>query len=214
MSMAMRLPMSAIMARSPVIPVLAIQSLAHAVPLARALVAGGLSVLEITLRTKVALPAVEAIANEVPEAIVGIGTCTLAEQMRAAESAGAQFIVSPGLTDSLIEASDRVSLPLLPGVATPSELMRATEAGFAQMKFFPAQSSGGVAALKAFAGPFPDVQFCPTGGIQPGNLADYLALPNVICVGGSWLAPQEAIDAADWGRITALAAAIKSEKPV
>lgn len=204
--------MSAIMARAPVIPVLAIESIEHAVPLAQALVAGGLTVLEVTLRTKAALPAIEEIASQVPEAVVGVGTCTQADQMQAAESAGAQFIVSPGLTDRLIMAADRVSLPLLPGVATPSELMRAAEAGLRQMKFFPAESSGGVAALKALAGPFPEVQFCPTGGIHPGNLADYLALENVRCVGGSWLAPRDAVTAGDWARITALAVAVSGHQ--
>ncbi len=205
-------PMAAIMARSPVIPVLAIQSLAHAVPLARALTAGGLNVLEVTLRTKAALPAIEKIASEVPEAMVGVGTCTEAGQMQAAENAGARFVVTPGLTELLITASARVSIPLLPGIATASELMRAAEAGFGQMKFFPAQSSGGVPALKALAGPFPDVQFCPTGGIHPGNLAEYLALENVLCVGGSWLAPQDAVAAGDWARITALAAAVAADR--
>ncbi len=206
--MTMSLSMAAIMRRSSVIPVLAIESLAHAIPLARALVAGGVSVLEVTLRTETALPAIEQIASAVPDVIVGVGTCTTAPQMKAAENAGAQFIVTPGLTETLIAAADKVSIPVLPGVSTASELMRAGEAGFGQLKFFPAESSGGVPALKAFAGPFPDVQFCPTGGVHPGNLGDYLALPNVLCVGGSWLAPADAVEAGDWARITALAAAV------
>ena len=198
----------ALMTRAPVIPVLAIESADTAPALARALVEGGLPVLEVTLRTPAAFPAVEAIVREVPEAVVGVGTLTRAEEAIAARDAGARFLVSPGLTDALIGAALNVDIPLLPGVATPSELMRAVEAGFDHLKFFPAEVNGGMAALKALAGPFPSVRFCPTGGISPGNYLDYLALPNVLCVGGSWLAPGDAVAAGDWPRITALAAAV------
>ncbi len=203
-----RLSIHALMTRAPVIPVLALDSADTAPALARALVDGGLPVLEVTLRTPAALPAVEAIAREVPEALVGVGTLTRAADAIAARDAGARFLVSPGLTDTLIGAVLNVDIPLLPGISTPSELMRAVEAGFDRLKFFPAEANGGVGALKALAGPFPAVQFCPTGGISPGNYLDYLALPNVLCVGGSWLAPGDAVAAGDWSRITSLAAAV------
>ena len=201
------LSMDFVMGRAPVIPVLAIEDLTHAVPLARALSEGGLSVLEITLRTAVALPALEAIAKELPAMIIGVGTYTQPEQARAASDAGAAFLVSPGITEAVLAGADRVGLPLLPGVSTASELMRASEAEIDHLKFFPAESSGGVNALKAMAGPFPNVRFCPTGGITSSNYLNYLSLPNVLCVGGSWVAPPAALAAHDWARVRSLAAA-------
>jgi 2-dehydro-3-deoxyphosphogluconate aldolase/(4S)-4-hydroxy-2-oxoglutarate aldolase len=199
------LNISNVMRVGPVIPVIVIEHLAQAVPLARALVAGGVSVLEVTLRTPVALAAVRAIVDEVPEAIVGVGTLTRPEDMAQALEAGARFGVSPGLTPALVEAARDRGLPLLPGVMTPSEIIAARLAGFRELKLFPAQQAGGVGMLKALAGPFPDVTFCPTGGITAETAPEFLALPNVACVGGSWLTPQAALAAADWQAITALA---------
>ena len=190
---------------APVIPVLTITELKHAVPLARALVAGGLHVLEITLRTPVALAAVEAMRKAVPEAIVGVGTLTRAVDFAAADRAGAQFGVSPGLTPELAAASRGARFPLLPGVMTPTELIVARAAGFNILKLFPAQQAGGLEMLQALGAPFPDVLFCPTGGITRATAADYLALPNVVCVGGSWLAPKALLSADDWSGIEALA---------
>lgn len=194
-----------IMRASPVIPVIAIEELQQAVPLAQALVAGGIRVLEITLRTAHGLAAIRAIAEQVPEAIVGVGTLTRPEEFAAARDAGAVFGVSPGLTATLVGAARASGLPLLPGVMTPSEVMAAREAGFAQLKLFPAVPAGGVGMLKALAGPLPDVLFCPTGGITPESAPQFLALENVACVGGSWLTPKEALRAGDWAAITALA---------
>jgi 2-dehydro-3-deoxyphosphogluconate aldolase / (4S)-4-hydroxy-2-oxoglutarate aldolase len=199
------LNISEVMRAGPVIPVIVIEHLAQAVPLARALVAGGVHVLEVTLRTPVALAAVRAIADEVPEAIVGVGTLTRPEDMSKALEAGARFGVSPGLTPVLIEAARDSGLPLLPGVMTPSDIIAAGLAGFRELKLFPAQQAGGVGMLKALAGPFPDVTFCPTGGITAETAPEFLALPNVACVGGSWLTPQAALAAADWEAVTALA---------
>jgi 2-dehydro-3-deoxyphosphogluconate aldolase/(4S)-4-hydroxy-2-oxoglutarate aldolase len=196
-----------IMRASPVIPVIAIDDLKHAVPLAKALVAGGIRVLEVTLRTAQGLPAIRAIAEQVPDAIVGVGTLTQGEEFAAARDAGAVFGVSPGLTPSLIEAARKSGLPLLPGVMTPSEVMAAREAGFRQLKLFPAVPAGGVGMLNAIAGPLPDVIFCPTGGVSQENAAQFLACKNVACVGGSWLTPKDAMEAGDWARITQLAAA-------
>jgi 2-dehydro-3-deoxyphosphogluconate aldolase/(4S)-4-hydroxy-2-oxoglutarate aldolase len=187
---------------SPVIPVLTMARVDDAVPLARALIDGGLTVLEITLRTAAALGAVEAIARDVSQAVVGAGTVTMPEDMTRARDAGAQFAVSPGLTEQLARDA---ALPLLPGVATASEILRGRELGFTRFKFFPAESSGGIATLKAFAGPFADIRFCPTGGITAKTAPDYLALGNVMCVGGSWMAPQAMIDARDWSGIAKLA---------
>ena len=189
----------------PVIPVIVIDDLAHAVPLARALVAGGVRVLEVTLRTEVALDAIEAITREVDDAIVGVGTISRPEHFRQAIAAGARFGVSPGLTDELIDAVQASRLPLLPGVMTPSDVIAARAAGFFALKLFPAQQAGGIGMLKALSGPFPDVTFCPTGGVTAASAPDYLALPNVGCVGGSWLTPQAAVKAGEWGKITALA---------
>ena len=196
-----------IMHASTVIPVIAIDELAHAVPLARALVAGGIRVLEITLRTAHGLAAIRAIADAVPEAIVGVGTLTRPDEFAAAREAGAVFGVSPGLTAELIDAARTSGLPLLPGVMTPSEVMTARAAGFLQLKLFPAVPAGGIGMLNAIAGPLPDVMFCPTGGISEDTAAAFLACPNVACVGGSWLTPKDAIRAGDWARITALASA-------
>ena len=194
-----------VMRAGPVIPVIVIEHLAQAVPLAKALVAGGVCVLEVTLRTPLALAAVRAIAEEVPEAIVGVGTLTRPEDISEALEAGARFGVSPGLAPALSEATQDRGLPLLPGVMTPSEIIAARLAGFCALKLFPAQQAGGVGMLKAMAGPFQDVVFCPTGGITAETAPDFLALPNVICVGGSWLTPQAALAAGDWQAITELA---------
>jgi 2-dehydro-3-deoxyphosphogluconate aldolase/(4S)-4-hydroxy-2-oxoglutarate aldolase len=196
-----------IMRASPVIPVIAIDDINHAVPLAKALVAGGIRVLEVTLRTEHGLPAIRAIAEQVPQAIVGVGTLTQPDEFAAARDAGAVFGVSPGLTPSLIQAARTSGLPLLPGVMTPSEVMTAREAGFRQLKLFPAVPAGGVGMLNAIAGPLPDMMFCPTGGISQETAAQFLACNNVTCVGGSWLTPKDALQAGDWTRITALARA-------
>ncbi|WP_312161170.1 bifunctional 4-hydroxy-2-oxoglutarate aldolase/2-dehydro-3-deoxy-phosphogluconate aldolase [Phenylobacterium sp.] len=189
---------------APVVPVLIIEDEAHAVPLARALTAGGLHALEVTLRTPAALDCIRRIAGEVEDAVVGAGTITTTQARQAAADAGARFGVSPGLIEG--EGVDG-PLPLLPGVATATELMSGLRAGFTHFKLFPANVVGGVGALKAFASPFPQATFCPTGGVDANNAPDYLALPNVICVGGSWVAPADAVRAGDWGRITELARA-------
>ncbi|MFL9877931.1 bifunctional 4-hydroxy-2-oxoglutarate aldolase/2-dehydro-3-deoxy-phosphogluconate aldolase [Herbaspirillum rhizosphaerae] len=196
-----------IMRTSAVIPVIAIDKLEHAVPLAKALVAGGIRVLEVTLRTEHGLPAIRAIAEQVPGAIVGVGTLTSPEEFAASRDAGAVFGVSPGLTAALIAAAKSSGLPLLPGVMTPSEVMAAREAGFRQLKLFPAVPAGGVGMLNAIAGPLADVTFCPTGGISQETAPQFLACKNVACVGGSWLTPKAAIEAGDWDKITALAKA-------
>jgi 2-dehydro-3-deoxyphosphogluconate aldolase/(4S)-4-hydroxy-2-oxoglutarate aldolase len=189
----------------PVIPVIVIDHIQHAVPLARALVAGGVRVLEVTLRTPVALQAIRAIASEVEGAIVGVGTITRAQDFVQSAKAGAVFGVSPGLTPELVAGARDSGLPLLPGVMTPSDVIAARAAGFTEMKLFPAQQAGGIGMLKALGGPFPDVTFCPTGGVSAATAADFLALPNVACVGGSWLTPPDAVAAGDWERITTLA---------
>lgn len=194
-----------VMRDAPVIPVIVLNDVAHAVPMARALVAGGIRMLEVTLRTPEALACMEAIAREVPEAVVGAGTVRSAADAQAAARAGARFAVSPGFTPAVGRACRDLNLPLLPGVATGSEIMMAQEEGFSALKFFPAVQAGGLAMLKAWQGPFGDVVFCPTGGIQPSNAADFLALGNVACVGGSWLVPADALAAGDWARITELA---------
>lgn len=191
----------------PVIPVIVIQELAHAVPMARALVAGGVRVLEVTLRTPVALQAMKAIVAEVPEAIVGAGTLRTPADVQAAVEAGCRFGVSPGYTPALGRACRDVGLPLLPGVSTASEVMAAGEDGLTFLKFFPATAAGGVPMLKALGGPFPDVVFCPTGGLTPQNAPEFLALPNVKVCGGSWLTPPHLMQAGDWAGITALARA-------
>lgn len=193
--------------QGPVIPVIVIQQLEHAVPLARALVAGGVRVLEVTMRTPVALAAIEAIARAVPEALVGAGTIRSAADARAARDAGSVFGVSPGYTAAVGAACREAGLPLLPGVATAGEVMAAQADGLGFLKFFPATAAGGIPMLKALAGPFPDVAFCPTGGITPETAPQFLALPNVKVCGGSWLTPADALAAGDWARITRLAQA-------
>lgn len=190
----------------PVIPVIVIQRLQDAVPLAEALVAGGVKVLEVTLRTPVALQAMEAMARAVPEAIVGAGTLRSVADVKAARDAGCQFGVSPGYTDAIGAACREQGLPLLPGVSTASEVMQANAAGYSFLKLFPAVAVGGINLLKALSGPFPDVAFCPTGGISLESAPQFLSLPNVKVCGGSWLTPQDAVEQGDWARITRLAA--------
>jgi 2-dehydro-3-deoxyphosphogluconate aldolase/(4S)-4-hydroxy-2-oxoglutarate aldolase len=192
-------------ALGPVIPVIVLQREADAVPLARALLAGGVRVLEVTLRTPVALACMRRIAAEVPEAIVGAGTLRSAADVQAAVAAGCRFGVSPGWSAEVGAACRDSGLPLLPGVATASEVMAASTAGFDFLKFFPATAAGGVPMLRALGGPFPDIAFCPTGGISLETAPQFLALPNVKVCGGSWLTPQDAVDAQDWARITGLA---------
>jgi 2-dehydro-3-deoxyphosphogluconate aldolase/(4S)-4-hydroxy-2-oxoglutarate aldolase len=195
----------ALMRRQPVIPILTIDTVEQAAPLARALVAGGLDVMEVTLRTPAALDAIETIAREVPDAVLGAGTVLNCQDLRAALAAGARFIVTPGLTDVLLDAVSTAGVPLLPGVATASEVMRGLDAGLSRFKFFPAEAAGGAATLAAFAGPFAIARFCPTGGVSAANAPGYLSLTNVLCVGGGWVAPAAAVRAGDWARITALA---------
>lgn len=199
-----------VMQDAPVIPVIVLNDIAHAVPMARALVAGGIRMLEVTLRTPQALACIEAIARDVPEAVVGAGTVRSRADAQAAAMAGARFAVSPGFTPAVGQACRDVGLALLPGVATGSEIMQALEAGFTELKFFPALQAGGPAMLKAWSGPFFDVKFCPTGGVTLQNAPDLLALPNVLCVGGSWLVPLDALAQGDWARITQLALATKN----
>ena len=194
-----------VMRDAPVIPVIVLNDVKDAVPLARALVAGGIRMLEVTLRTPQALQCIEAIAKEVPEAVAGAGTIRSAADAQASALAGAKFGVSPGYTRAVGKACHDLGLPLLPGVATGSEIMTAQEDGYTQLKFFPALQAGGLPMLKAWQGPFGDVTFCPTGGINAANAAEFLALSNVACVGGSWIVPNDAIAAKDWGRIEKLA---------
>ena len=194
-----------VMQDAPVIPVIVLTDVAHAVSLARALVAGGIRMLEVTLRTPQALACIEAIAKEVPEAIVGAGTVRSAADAKAAAKAGALFAVSPGYTSAVGIACRDLDLPLLPGVATGSEIMMAQEDGFTELKFFPAMQAGGSALLKAWSGPFFDIKFCPTGGLTLSNAPEFLSLPNVQCVGGSWLTPADAMASGDWALITGLA---------
>lgn len=189
----------------PVVPVLVIKDLAHAVPLARALVAGGLKAIEITMRTPVALQAIRAVADEVEGAVPGAGTVLNAKQYHQAVEAGSQFIVSPGTTLELLDVARKSPVPLLPGAATPSEVMALREEGYEVLKFFPAEQAGGAAYLKSLSSPLAGMLFCPTGGITPDNARDYLSLPNVVCVGGSWVAPNALVEAGDWDGITRLA---------
>lgn len=191
---------------SPVMPVVVLDDADRAVPLARALLRGGIPVIELTLRTPAALAAIERVAAEVPDAVVGAGTVTTPEQAEQAAKVGAMFLVTPGCTDRLLDAVAETGLPFLPGVSTVSEAMRAAERGVSALKFFPAEASGGVDALRAIGGPLPGLRFCPTGGVTQDNAPRYLALPNVGCVGGSWLAPGDALAAGDFERIEALAA--------
>ncbi|MCW2766281.1 MAG: 4-hydroxy-2-oxoglutarate aldolase [Nocardioides sp.] len=199
--------------RVPVLPVVVLDRVEDAVPVARALVAGGLPAIELTLRTPVALDAIRAIADEVPEILVGAGTVVTPGQAKQALDAGAQFLVSPGSTPALLAAMAETGLPFLPGTATVSEVLAVLESGFTEMKFFPAEASGGAAFLKAVAAPVPAARFCPTGGITAASAAAYLALPNVGCVGGSWLTPADAVSGGDWERIEALAREATALRP-
>ncbi|WP_328560172.1 bifunctional 4-hydroxy-2-oxoglutarate aldolase/2-dehydro-3-deoxy-phosphogluconate aldolase [Streptomyces coelicoflavus] len=198
-------PAASVLDLAPVVPVVVVDDLADAVPLARALVAGGLPAIEVTLRTPVALDAIRAIAGEVPDAVVGAGTVITAEQVGEVMAAGARFLVSPGWTDVLLEAMRGAGVPFLPGVSTTSEVVALLERGVREMKFFPAEAAGGTAYLKALAAPLPQARFCPTGGITRASAPEYLALPNVGCVGGSWMLPKDAVAGRDWGRVEALA---------
>ncbi len=189
----------------PVVPVIVINDLDHAVPLAKALLAGGVKVLEITLRTPVAIEAIRMIAEEVPEAIVGAGTVATEEDLLAVAKAGGLFAISPGLTPTLLSAANNGPIALIPGISSASELMLGMEYGLTEFKFFPAEAAGGINMLKSIGGPFPQVRFCPTGGISPANYKEYLSLKNVACVGGSWLAPVNAMEQGDWRKITNLA---------
>jgi 2-dehydro-3-deoxyphosphogluconate aldolase/(4S)-4-hydroxy-2-oxoglutarate aldolase len=191
--------------KSRVVPVIVISDVSHAVPVAHALLAGGIDVMEITLRHSAGLAAIEAVAKQVPQMQVGAGTVTRASEMQQVHDAGARFALSPGLTDALVQAAMDCRMPFMPGVMTPSEVMRARDLGFALMKLFPAAQAGGLAMLKALSGPLGDVQFCPTGGITPENMAGFLKQPNVAMVGGSWLTPLDALAQHDWARITVLA---------
>ena len=194
-----------ILALAPVIPVITVEHIDHAVPLARALCAGGLRVLEVTLRTPAALPAIEAMRKAVPDAVVGVGTLARPGDVVTAANAGAQFGVSPGLTAEMAAAARAASFPMLPGIMTPTELLAGLGWGYDTFKLFPAQQAGGIGMLKALGAPFPEVVFCPTGGISRATAPDFLALPNVACVGGSWVAPADKIRAGDWAAIEALA---------
>ncbi|MGM9381582.1 bifunctional 4-hydroxy-2-oxoglutarate aldolase/2-dehydro-3-deoxy-phosphogluconate aldolase [Streptomyces antibioticus] len=207
--MASPLPSSAagasVLDLTPVLPVVVVRDADDAVPLARALVAGGLPAIEVTLRTPAALDAVRRISAEVPEAVVGAGTVITPEQVTACVAAGARFLVSPGWTDGLLAAMRASGVPFLPGVSTATEVVALLERGVREMKFFPAQAAGGTAYLRSLAGPLPQARFCPTGGVGPDNAAEYLSLPNVGCVGGSWMVPAEAVATRDWGRVEELA---------
>ena len=200
-------PATSVLDLAPVVPVVVVDDLADAVPLARALVAGGLPAIEVTLRTPVAVDAIRAIADEVPGAVVGAGTVITPDQVREVVAAGARFLVSPGWTDALLDAMRASGVPFLPGVSTTSEVVALLERGVREMKFFPAEAAGGTAYLKALAAPLPQARFCPTGGIGPGSAPEYLALPNVGCVGGSWMLPKDAVADRDWGRVESLARA-------
>lgn len=202
-----------LLALAPVVPVVIIDNVAHAVPMARALVAGGIRTIEVTLRTAAALDAIRAIAADVPDAVVGVGTVLDAGQLDAAQRAGARFAVSPGTSPRLLDAADAGALPLLPGVATATEAMTLLERGYRHLKFFPAVPAGGAKLLKAWASPLPQIRFCPTGGITPESAPDFLALPNVVCVGGSWLTPKDKLAAGHWADIEALAHAAAALRP-
>lgn len=197
--------MTSLLDRTPVIPVVVLHDVAHAVPVAEALVEGGVPVIELTLRTPTALSCVEAIAAAVPDILLGVGTVVAPAQAKDALSAGAQFLVSPGTTESLAAAMQETGLPHLPGAGTVSEVLRLLELGYTELKFFPAEQAGGAPFLKSLGAPVPQARFCPTGGITPASAAAYLSLPNVGCVGGSWLTPADAVESGDWARITNLA---------
>lgn len=197
---------SSVLDLAPVVPVVVLEDAADAVPLARALVAGGLPAIEVTLRTPAALDAIRAIAAEVPDAVVGAGTVISARNVSDTVAAGARFLVSPGWTDALLDAMKASGVPFLPGVSTTSEVVALLEHGVTEMKFFPAEAAGGTAYLKALSAPLPQARFCPTGGISLASAPSYLALPNVGCVGGSWMVPADAVAAGDWARVERLAA--------
>lgn len=200
-------PAADILSAGTVVPVLVFKKLEHALPVSEALLEGGVKVLEVTLRTECALDAIELLASKLPEAITGAGTVINGEQLNKVQQAGGQFAISPGLTPSLLTAASQGEIPLIPGISSISELMTGIEHGFDSFKFFPAEAAGGVPMLKSIGGPFPQIKFCPTGGISPSNYKNYLALPNVACVGGSWLVPADAVEAGDYKRITELAKA-------
>ncbi|MGP3990414.1 bifunctional 4-hydroxy-2-oxoglutarate aldolase/2-dehydro-3-deoxy-phosphogluconate aldolase [Streptomyces sp. 3N207] len=206
-------PAPSVLDLAPVIPVVVLEDAADAVPLARALVAGGLPAIEVTLRTEAAPEAIRAIADAVPEAVVGAGTVLGPEHVRTAVAAGARFLVSPGWTDTLLEAMRDSGVPFLPGVSTASEVVALLERGIAEMKFFPAEAAGGTGYLKSLASPLPQARFCPTGGVTAANAATYLALPNVACVGGTWMLPADALAAKDWERVRAIAAEASGVRP-
>jgi len=194
-----------VFAAGPIVPVIVIDDLAQALPLAQALLAANVRVLEVTLRTPVALQAIRLLSDALPDALVGAGTVTTPEQLQQVTAAGAKFAISPGITEALLVAGKDGSIPLIPGVASVSELMQAIDQGYDHLKFFPAEAAGGTAMLKAIAGPFGHIRFCPTGGIDGHNCANYLALPNVACVGGSWILPKQAIASGDWDEVTRVA---------
>ncbi len=198
--------MTSVLDLAPVVPVVVVDDVADAVPLARALVAGGLPAIEVTLRTAAALDAIRAISDEVPDAVVGAGTLLSPDDVTATVAAGARFLVSPGWTDRLLEAMRQSGEPFLPGVSTASEVLALLERGVSEMKFFPAEAAGGRAYLTSLAGPLPQARFCPTGGITPASAPSYLALPNVGCVGGTWMLPPDALASKDWARVEALSA--------
>jgi len=205
--------LASILRLAPVVPVVIVEELAHAVPLARALVAGGLKAIEVTLRTPVALEAIRAIAGEVEGAVVGVGTILDSRQLEEAKAAGARFAVSPGITERLLDAAAGTGLSLLPGVANAGQAMQLIERGYAFAKFFPAEPAGGAKYLSALASPLPQLTFCPTGGVTPASAPTYLALPNVICVGGSWMIARDHVAAGDWAAITAASAAAAALAP-
>lgn len=206
----MQKKLAEVLGQAGVVPVLVIDRVEDALPLAEALVKGGLNVLEVTLRTEAALAAVREIAKQLPDAHVGTGTVLNGDDVSRSVDAGASFMVSPGATEKLLDAAEAFDVPLLPGAANPSEVMRLLERGYRYQKFFPAQAAGGVPMLKSIGGPLPQVQFCPTGGIGPNNAADFLALPNVVCVGGSWMAAPKLVQEKNWSEITRLAREAKS----
>ncbi|WP_092532155.1 bifunctional 4-hydroxy-2-oxoglutarate aldolase/2-dehydro-3-deoxy-phosphogluconate aldolase [Amycolatopsis arida] len=207
------MPAAELLRLSPVMPVVVLDDAARAVPMAEALLAGGVRVVELTLRTPVALAAVERVAAAVPDIVVGAGTVTTPEQARRAADAGARFLVTPGSTDAVLDAADATGLPYLPGAGTVSEAMRLAERGRTELKLFPAEAAGGIAFLRSVAGPLPGLRFCPTGGITAATAPGYLALPNVGCVGGSWLTPRDALAAGDFSRVTALAKEAAALRP-
>lgn len=206
----MQQKLAEVLVQAGVVPVLVIDKADDALPLAEALVEGGLNVLEVTLRTEAALAAVEQIAKNLPDAHVGTGTALSGDDLRRSADAGASFIVSPGATEQLLDAAENFDVPLLPGAANPSEVMRLLERGYRYQKFFPAQAAGGVPMLKSIGGPLPQVQFCPTGGIGPNNAADFLGLANVVCIGGSWMAAPKLVQEKNWAEVTRLAREAKS----